>query len=125
MLPWAMSQLCGERGAHSGRLRKMTRTDRSSAQAITRAGILLKIDEGRTTHQVPVALEALERTVFHIKHWFVKEELEEVPRHHRSFTGIDLSRPPLVKWFQVNSYSIQWSHTTLSSQSGEAQQPRL
>ena len=38
-----------------GRLRKMIRAGRSSAQAITRARILIKIDEGWTAPQVATA----------------------------------------------------------------------
>ena len=40
-----------------GRLRKMIRAGRSSAQAITRARILIKIDEGWTAPQVATALD--------------------------------------------------------------------
>ena len=46
-----------------GRLRKMARAGRSSAQAITRARILLKTDEGWTAPKVAAALDASERTV--------------------------------------------------------------
>lgn len=46
------------------RLRKIIRSGRSSAQAITRARILLKIDEGWTAPQVAAALDISERTVF-------------------------------------------------------------
>ena len=42
----------------------MIRSGRSSAQAITRARILLKIDEGWTAPQAAVALDVSERTVF-------------------------------------------------------------
>ena len=46
-----------------GRLRKMVRAGRSSAQAITRARILLKTDEGWTAPKVAAALDVSERTV--------------------------------------------------------------
>ena len=45
----------------------MLRAGRSSAQAITRARILLKIDEVWTAPQVAVALDVSERTVFGTK----------------------------------------------------------
>ena len=45
-----------------GRLRKMIRAGRSSAQAITRARILIKIDEGWTAPQVATALDVSGRT---------------------------------------------------------------
>ena len=45
-----------------GGLRKMIRAGRSSAQAITRARILIKIDEGWTAPQVATALDVSERT---------------------------------------------------------------
>ncbi len=44
-----------------GRLRKMIRAGRSSAQAITRARILIKIDVGWTAPQVATALDVSER----------------------------------------------------------------
>ena len=47
-----------------GRLRRMIRAGRSSAQAVTRARILLKIDEGWTGPQEATALDVSERTVF-------------------------------------------------------------
>ena len=40
-----------------GRLQQMIRAGRSSAQAITRARILLKTDEGWTASQVAAALD--------------------------------------------------------------------
>ena len=46
-----------------GHLRKVVRSGRSSAQAITRARILLKVDEGWTAAQVATALDISERTV--------------------------------------------------------------
>ena len=54
-------------GQERGRLRRMVRAGRSSAQAITRARILLKIDEGRTAPQVAAALDVSARTVFRAK----------------------------------------------------------
>ena len=65
-----------------GRLRKMIRAGRSSAQAITRARILLKTDEGWTASQVAAALDVSERTVFRAKRRYATEGLEEVLRHH-------------------------------------------
>ena len=56
-----------------GRLRKMIRAGRSSAQAITRARILLKIDEGWPAPQVAAALDVSERTVFRTKRRYVKQ----------------------------------------------------
>ena len=46
-----------------GRLRRMIRAGTSSAQAITRARILLKTDEGWTASRVAEALDVSERTV--------------------------------------------------------------
>ena len=65
-----------------GRLRRMIRVGRSSAQAITRARILLKIDEGWPAHQVAAALDVSERTVFRAKRRYAEEGLDEVLRHH-------------------------------------------
>ena len=62
-----------------GRLRKMIR---ASAQAITRARILIKIDEGWTAPQVATALDVSERTVFRTKRRYAEEGLDEVLRHH-------------------------------------------
>ena len=70
--------------AEKGRLRKMIRAGRSSAQAITRARILLKTDEGWSASQVASALDVSERTVFRAKRRYVEEGLEEVLRHHNS-----------------------------------------
>ena len=70
--------------AEKGRLRKMVRAGRSSAQAITRARILLKTDEGWSASQVAAALDVSERTVFRAKRRYVEEGLEEVLRHHNS-----------------------------------------
>ena len=61
-----------------GRLLSMIRSGRSSAQAITRARILLKVAEGWTAAQVAVALEVSERTVFRIRRRFAEEGLEAV-----------------------------------------------
>ena len=60
-----------------GRLRQMIRAGRSSAQAITRARILPKTDEGWTASQVAAALDISERTVFRAKGRYA----EEVLRH--------------------------------------------
>ena len=65
-----------------GRLRKMIRAGRSSAQAITRARILIKIDEGWTAPQVAAALDVSERTVFRTKRRYAEEGLDEVLRRH-------------------------------------------
>ena len=91
MLPFGQKLCCG-RGIHGagnilavqekGRLRRMIRAGRSSAQAITRARILLKIDEGWTASQVAAALHVSERTVFRTKRRYAEEGLEEVLRHH-------------------------------------------
>ncbi len=56
----------------------MIRSGRSSAQAITRARILLKIDEGWTATQVAAALDISERTVFRAKRRYAEEGLDEV-----------------------------------------------
>ncbi len=68
------------------RLRKMIRAGRDSAQAIARARILLKTDEGWTAAQIAVALDISERTVFRAKRRYVEEGLEEVLRRHNSPT---------------------------------------
>ena len=65
-----------------GRLRKMIRAGRSSAQAITRARILIKIDEGWTAPQVATALDVSERPVFRTKRRYAEEGLDEVLRRH-------------------------------------------
>ena len=67
---WCRSQY-GVRLQH--RLRKMIRAGRSSAQAITRARILIKIDEGWTAPQVATALDVSERTVFRTKRRYAEE----------------------------------------------------
>ena len=64
-----------------GRLRRMIRSGRSSAQAITRARILLKTDEGWSAAQVAAALDISERTVFRAKRRYALEGLDEVLRH--------------------------------------------
>ena len=64
-----------------GRLRQMIRVGRSSAQAITRARILLKTDEGWTASQVAAALDISERTVFRAKRRYAEEGLDEALRH--------------------------------------------
>ena len=66
---------------NKGRLRQMMRAGRSSAQAITRARILLKTDEGWTASQVAAALDISERTVFRAKRRYAEEGLDEVLRH--------------------------------------------
>ena len=64
------------------RLQQLIRGGRSSARAMTRARILLKMDEGWTAPQTAAALEVSERTVFRTKRRYVEEGLEEVLRHH-------------------------------------------
>ena len=59
----------------------MIRAGRSSAQAITRACILLKTDQGWTASQVAAALDISERTVFRAKRRYAEEGLDEVLRH--------------------------------------------
>ena len=63
-----------------GRLRKMIRAGRNSAQAITRARIMLRTDEGWTASRVAEALDVSERTVRRAKRRYVEEGLEEVLR---------------------------------------------
>ena len=58
-------------------LRKVVRSGRSSAQAITRARILLKVDEGWTAAQVATALDISERTVIRARKRYAQEGLEE------------------------------------------------
>ena len=63
-------------------LRKEIRSGRSSAQAITRARILLKVDEGWTatqvaTTQVATALDISERTVIRARKRYAQKGLEE------------------------------------------------
>ena len=70
--------------AEKGQLKKLMRAGRSSAQAITRARILVKTDEGWSASQVAAALDVSERTVFRAKRRYVEEGLEEVLRHHNS-----------------------------------------
>ena len=70
--------------AEKGWLRKMVRTGRSSVQAITRARILLKTNEGRSASQVAADLDASGRTVFRAKRRCAEEGMEEVLRHHNS-----------------------------------------
>ena len=85
-----------------GRLRKMIRAGRSSAQAITRARILIKIDEGWTAPQVATALDVSERTVFRTKRRYAEEGLDEVLRHHNQ-----VNRPRKVDE-RVEAHLIAW-----------------
>ena len=64
-----------------GRLRQMIRAGRGSAQAIARARILVKTDEGWTASQVAAALDISERTVFRAKRRYAEEGLDEALRH--------------------------------------------
>ena len=59
----------------------MIRAGRSSAQAITRARILLKTDQDWTASQVAAALDISERTVFRAKRRYAEEGVDEVLRH--------------------------------------------
>ena len=63
-----------------GRLRKMIRAGRNSAQAITQARILLKIDEGWTASKVAAVLDVSEQTVFRAKRRYAEEGLVAVLR---------------------------------------------
>ena len=65
----------------NGRLRRVVRGDRSSAQAITRARILLKTDEGWSAALVATALNIWERALFCAKSRYAEEGLDEVHRH--------------------------------------------
>ena len=69
-----------------GRLKKMIRSDRNSAQAVTRARILLKTDEGWTASRVAFAFDASERTMRRAKRRYVEEGLDGVLRRHNSPT---------------------------------------
>ena len=68
------------------RLKKMIRSGRSSAQAATRARILLKTDEGWTASRVAAAFDVSVRTVRRARRRYAEEGLEEVLRHHNSPT---------------------------------------
>ena len=61
-----------------GRLQQLIGSARSSARAMTRARILLKMDEGWTAPQAAAALEVSQRTVFRIKRRYAEEGLDEV-----------------------------------------------
>ena len=61
-----------------GQLRRMIRSGRSSAQALTRA--FCSRDEGWTAAQVAAALDVSERTVFRAKRRYAEEGLDEVLR---------------------------------------------
>ena len=63
------------------RLQQMIRSGRGSARAMSRARILLKMDEGWTAPQAAAALEVSLRTVFRIKRRYAEEGLDEVLRH--------------------------------------------
>ena len=76
-----------------GRLRQMTRADRSSPQAITQARILLKRDEGWTASQVAAVLDISERTVFRAKRRYAGDGLDEVLRHRNQVNRYRAGRP--------------------------------
>lgn len=63
------------------RLQKLIRSGRSSARALGRARILLKMDEGWTAPQAAAALDVSERTVFRVKRRYAEEGLEGVLKH--------------------------------------------
>ena len=65
-----------------GRLRKMFRSGGSSAQAVTRARILLKTGEGWTASRMAAAFDVSERAVRRAKRRYVEEGLEEALRRH-------------------------------------------
>ena len=69
-----------------GRLKKMIRSGRSSAQAVTRARIPRKTDGRWTASRVAAALDVSEGTVRRAKRRYAEEGLEEVLRHHNSPT---------------------------------------
>ena len=71
-------------GQDRGLLRKMIRAGRNSAQAITRARILLRTDEGWTAARVAEALDVSGRPVRRAKRRYVEEGLEEVLQHNNS-----------------------------------------
>jgi transposase len=60
-----------------GKLRKVVRSGRSSAQATTRARILLKADEGWTDARVASALDISERTVIRTRKRYGEAGLTE------------------------------------------------
>ena len=60
------------------RLTQLVRSGRSSARIVTRARILLKVDEGWTAPQVASALDVSAGTVFRIKRRYVEEGLDAV-----------------------------------------------
>ena len=66
-------------GQERGRLRRMIRAGRNSAQAITRARILLKTDEGWTASRVAEALDVSERTVRRARRRYVEEGMGAAP----------------------------------------------
>ena len=77
----------------------MIRAGRSSAQAITRARILLKTDEGWTASQVAVALDISERTVFRAKRRYAEEGVGNQQKWHsvrpeRSGAGLGSRKLP-------------------------------
>ena len=59
-----------------GRLKKMIRPGRSSAQAVTRARILLKTDEGWTAARVAAAFDVSERTARRAKRRYCQRQLK-------------------------------------------------
>ena len=67
-------------------LEQMVRADRGSVQAITRARILLKTDEGWTAAQVAAALDTSEPTVFRTKRRYAEDGLDETLRHRNLST---------------------------------------
>ena len=69
-------------GQDKARPKKSIRSDRSSAQAVPRAHILLKTDEGWTAPKVAPALDVSLWTVRCARQRHAEEGLEEVLRHY-------------------------------------------
>ena len=59
----------------------MIRAGRNPTQAITRARILLKTDEGWTAPRAAAAMDVSERTVFRAKRRYAEKGLDEALRH--------------------------------------------
>ena len=60
------------------RLNRLIRGGKSAARIVTRARILLKIDEGWKAPQVAAALDLLEGTVYRVKRRYADEGLDGV-----------------------------------------------
>ena len=66
-----------------GRLRKMIRAGRSSAQAITRARILIKIDEGWTAPQVATATLGIDEGLWDVRWSWCRRSTESGWQHRK------------------------------------------